>query len=257
MPTIYRPKGRAQEYAGLACNIYLKCEFGCLYCYCPKVLHISPEEFHQRPEVRPHFLESLDRDAKRWDGVKESVLLSFIGDCYQPAEADLHLTRSAIEILHSRGFPVTILTKVGPLAQRDFDLLKPKAEVTTFGREAEYLPGDTFATTLTCIRDEDSLKWEPRAASFAQRFANLAAAKARGLETWVSLEPVLDSLWTKAAIMQAVDVVDHFKVGTLNYHPHGRTIDWKRFGFEVVELLEGLRKPYYLKKDLRREMGLA
>ncbi|GAI57641.1 unnamed protein product, partial [marine sediment metagenome] len=32
--------------------------------------------------------------------------------------------------------------------------------------------------------------------------------------------------------------VDHYKVGTLNYHPHGKTIDWHKFAKDVVAVLE-------------------
>ncbi|GAI95206.1 unnamed protein product [marine sediment metagenome] len=42
--------------------------------------------------------------------------------------------------------------------------------------------------------------------------------------------------------------MDHYKVGTLNYHPHGKTIDWPKFARDVKQLLEDLGKPYYLKR---------
>ncbi len=51
--------------------------------------------------------------------------------------------------------------------------------------------------------------------------------------------------------------VDLIKVGTMNYHEHGKTVDWRRFGHEVKDLLEQLGTPYYLKNDLREAMGVA
>ncbi|GAI88116.1 unnamed protein product [marine sediment metagenome] len=65
MHVIYSPKGRAGEYGELACTIYLRCTNKCLYCYCPTILHITSEEFHQQPEERANFLTYLEEDAKK------------------------------------------------------------------------------------------------------------------------------------------------------------------------------------------------
>jgi hypothetical protein len=46
--------------------------------------------------------------------------------------------------------------------------------------------------------------------------------------------------------------VDIFKVGTLNYHPHAKTIDWHKFAITVINLLDELDCDYYLKEDLRK-----
>ena len=35
MKIIYEPKGKALEYAPLACNLYKGCPHGCRYCYGP------------------------------------------------------------------------------------------------------------------------------------------------------------------------------------------------------------------------------
>lgn len=43
---IYRPKGRAGEYAKLALNVYRGCDHGCTYCYSPRILRRKREDFH-------------------------------------------------------------------------------------------------------------------------------------------------------------------------------------------------------------------
>ncbi|GAI17848.1 unnamed protein product, partial [marine sediment metagenome] len=240
MKAIYVPRGRASEYAEVACSVYLRCTHRCLYCYCPTILHITREEFHQQPKERSNFLNYLEEDAKKLskdeDLRDKPVLLSFIGDCYQPIEAETKLTRSAIEILHKHNLRATILTKAGRRAQRDFDILIP-------GRDA-------FATTLTLLSREDSQTWEPGAALPVERMGNLRQAHELGLETWVSCEPVIYPEATLELIKLTAPFVDHYKVGTLNYHPHGKTIDWPKFARDVKQLLEGLGKRYYLKRDL-------
>lgn len=39
MNVIYEPKGRAREYAPLACNLYMGCTHGCKYCYAPACMY--------------------------------------------------------------------------------------------------------------------------------------------------------------------------------------------------------------------------
>ncbi len=240
---IYVPKGRAREYGELACNVYLQCTHGCSYCYCPDSLHISKEEFHHEPTVRPAFLDGLSRDAERIaaKGMVHPVFLSFIGDCYQPVEEKLGLTRYAIKILHRYGVPVMLLTKGGERALRDFGLLGP---------------GDSFGVTLTCPDEETSRLWEPKAAPPAERLATLQEARRLGIQTWVSCEPVLEPDWTFHLIRRAAPFTDLFRVGKANHMPLlEATIDWRQFGLQVEAFLKSLGAKYVLKNDLRRAMA--
>ena len=77
-------------------------------------------------------------------------------------------------------------------------------------------------------------------------------AHAQGIETWVSCEPVIYPAQTLALIEDTYKFVDMFKVGTMNYHPHGKTINWHKFAKEVKALLDKLGCKYYLKRDLAR-----
>jgi hypothetical protein len=53
-------------------------------------------------------------------------------------------------------------------------------------------------------------------------------------------------------IRKTHEFVDKFKVGTLNYHPHAKGIDWHTFAINVKTLLDELGTDYYLKEDLRK-----
>lgn len=171
------------------------------------------------------------------DGAKGNVLLCFTCDPYQPIDEIHQLTRQAILILHAYGFNVTILTKGGKRARRDFDLLTPK---------------DNFAVTLTFLDPLKSARWEPYATLPFYRIETLKKAHDLGIKTWVSLEPVIEPDETFEIIRQTHTFVDLFKVGKLNYRPEADKIDWHKFADDVTKLLEELDCRFYIKKDLRR-----
>ncbi len=245
---IYQPKGRAFEYAALACNVYAGCSHGCVYCWAPTVLQRDRCEF-VNAHPRKDFVSLLYAEArkKKAQGLTGQVLLSFACDPYQPLDADEQQTREAIKILHAFGFSVCVLTKGGTRALRDLSLFTPR---------------DAFATTLTLLDPHESRKWEPGAAEPEDRLAAIRAFHQRDVPTWVSLEPVLDPDVSLQIVRETHEFVDVFKVGTLNYHPHAKTIDWRHFARDAVTTLESLgyrrnfdphalaRGDFYIKRDL-------
>ena len=236
MNIIYESRGRAQEYCKLAANLYKGCGHGCTYCYAVAATFSNREQFHRNPAPRPGVLEKLRSDTLGFKA-DSPVLLSFTSDPYQPIDQETGLAREAIKVMKQAGLKVAILTKGGHRADRDFDLL-------------DY--GDEFGVTLTCTDPDMSREWEPGAALPDERIASLKAAFAKGLKTWVSLEPVIDPEQTLDLIRQTSPFVNKFNVGILNHHPLSNTIDWRAFGERAVELLDGLGCQYYVKKDLRK-----
>lgn len=236
MNAIYKPKGRAGEYAELACNLYTGCQHGCSYCYAPLVLHKERGEFHAACILRPGIMGALRKDALSMfiAGDKTPVLLCFTCDPY--GVEDTTPTRQALEILHLNKIPFNVLTKNWKAA-RDFDL---------------YKDGDKFGMTLTFKSMEKSLQWEPNASSPQSRLNILQGAKHADISTWASIEPVIEPAESLTIMAEAMDYVDHFKIGKLNHHPIAKEIDWKRFANEAVELCERNNKPYTLKDDLKK-----
>ena len=234
MRTIYKPQGKAREYAALALNLYSGCSHGCLYCYVPRLQRRTREEFMQS-ECRWGVTTALAREAIKHAG--KSVLLCFSCDPYQPDDVMYGLARHAIQILHSHRVKVNVLTKAGMSSISDFDLL---------GR------GDKYGASLTFNSDEDSIKWEPNAALPMSRINALQAAHNIGISTWASLEPVIEPAQSLTLILKAAPFVDEFKVGRWNHDPRAEEIDWRDFAQKAVALLKRLGKRYYVKKDLRR-----
>jgi len=233
---IYEPKGRAREYMPLACNLYNGCAHGCVYCYAPDITRKERPDFYSNISERVSILSKLKREAEAMGktGDDTQVLFCFTSDPYQPGA---RITRQAIEILKANGVNFCVLTKGGSRALADIDL---------------YGKGDSFASTLTCYDDKSSLEWEPGAALPQDRFETLRKFHEAGINTWVSLEPVLDPEWVYEIIRRTHTFIDEYKVGVLNYHPRASEINWPKFGKRVVNLLESLGKDYYIKHDLKK-----
>ena len=236
---IYKPKGKALEYSPLAANLYKGCSHACKYCFAPRITYTDANGFTSLEYIRPrpNVIEQLKKDAVKYQGTDKPVLLSFTTDPYQPINNKLRLTREALIILHNYEIPVTILTKGGLAACKDFDILSQHSY-------------NAFSVTLTTDDPEESLKWEPGAALPADRIYSLRIAKSQGIKTWVSFEPVINPDAVIRLIRRTHSYVDLYKVGKLNYHPLAKTIDWKAFLFRVKEELRRFDKAYYIKKDL-------
>jgi DNA repair photolyase len=234
---IYAPSGQAGEYSALAANPYRGCGHKCAYCYVPKVLQMPRPEFDAGATPRPDFLRNLTKDAKKYQalGVTEQVMLSFTTDPYHPG--DNTLTRDVLRTLQDHGLGICTLTKGGRRALRDLDLFRP-------GRDA-------FASTLTSLDDEFSMKWERGAALPGDRLQTLRTFHAAGIYTWVSLEPVLDTAATLQIIRETHTFVDLYKIGRVNYSGMTKTTDWKRFTHDVLALVAELGVAHYIKEDLQ------
>jgi DNA repair photolyase len=236
MTVIYEPKGKAREYAELACNLFTGCRHRCRYCYCPAIMRQSLEEWAADPAPRKDILEKLDREASRLAGCDKELLFSFMSDPYQ-SQAAADYTRQALLICETYEFhKVNVLTKNGGLAQQDFDILARH-------------PGWKFGSTI--IFDAESLReyWEPGASSIESRILAVQEAHRRGIYTWISVEPVVEPKAALRLIRRLKQFVNFWKIGKLNYRPDVEaTINWARFLVDVEDELAGCK--YYIKKDL-------
>ena len=234
MKQLYVPKGRAKEYGDYAVNIYTGCPHRCYYCFAPQVLHRERETFHCHIEPRPGIVDALKKQIEREGITGKLVHLCFTCDPY-PTGYDTTPTREIIKLLKESGNHVQILTKGD--GSRDLGLLDGK---------------DWYGITLSCGYTE-AKKVEPFAATTNVRVLCLEDAKRRGVNTWISFEPVISTDAVLNTIVGAAGFVDKVKIGKLNYHPS--TIDWAKFGREAEALCRKLGIDYYIKESLRAEMA--
>lgn len=234
---VYAPRGQAGEYAKLATNPYRGCGHKCAYCYVPAVLRMERAEFDAAATPRPNFLALLAKDSKKYQacGITEQVMLSFTTDPFNPY--DTSLTRPTLETLAARGMAFCTLTKGGQRALSCIDLFRPER--------------DAFASTLTSLDDAFSMKWERGAALPQDRIDTLRRFHERGIFTWVSLEPTLDTASSLDIIRATHDFVDLYKIGRANYLPMTYTTDWRDYTLRILDLVNALGVKHYIKKDLQ------
>jgi DNA repair photolyase len=224
---IYKPKGEAAQYAEYALNIFEGCPHQCSYCYVPQILHKTKQEFFNNLKVREGIVEATIKQLEKQKIENKLIHLCFTCDPY-PYTYMGDITRQIIELLKEYYNDVQILTK-NPI-ERDFDLLD------------EY---DWFGITLT--GEDDNVMPE------GKRIEILKKAWSKGINTWISFEPVLNAGKVLEHI-QKLWWVDKMAVGKLNYQKSD--INWKTFGIEAEKLLKQRRKEYSIKNSLRKEMGI-
>jgi DNA repair photolyase len=235
---IYEPSGKAREYSELAANFYTGCSHACKYCYCPAIMRKSLKEWSESAHARTNIIKQFERDAKTatHEQKQKELLFSFMSDCYQNEEAAF-LTRQALLIAEQNGFKkVNILTKAGFRAVKDFDI---------FQRNSSW----KFGSTIIMRSEELREQWEPGAPSVQSRYEAVKIAHEKGIFTWVSIEPVVNTDEALNVITDIHQYVDFWKVGKLNHMKEIEdTINWKQFLIDARRALIG--KKYLIKKDL-------
>jgi len=244
MNTIYEPIGRAKEYAPLALNLYEGCPHGCLYCYNRLFCWHNADRF-VRAAPRPGLLRELSKrvEVMRQKHDPREINLCFSCDPY-PRGRDSGLTRQVLELLSGTGLHISVLTKAGTDARRDFDLLFKNAL--------------WFGQTVGLVEPADLCNWEPQAAGFSDRVKAFYLAHECGIKTWASVEPVIDHPQALEAMVECLPWVDRFKVGKFNHIATLRSRgvipadykepDWARFLADTRIVLKG-KDVYYNKED--------
>lgn len=231
-PPIYKPSGVALEYADYGLNIYDSCPHGCTYCYAAAMAKRFGQPWGSSVNVRPDLQRALENQLpqKQWWNAGKLIHLCFTCDPY-PVGHDSTATREVIKAIKESGNHVQILTKGDETARRDFDLLDGN---------------DSFGITLSGGWEE-----EPGAAGHFTRIDNLIQAKAAGIQTWVSCEPVYNPRFIIETIGW-LDSADLWRIGKLNHRKS--SIDWKQFGYQAKAMCNTAGRKCYIKKDLQREM---
>jgi DNA repair photolyase len=174
----------------LSLDAYAGCGNECFYCYAASYNW----RYWGRELVRPKtdLIARLQRDLRKIAAAEDAdfarlagmwVALSNSSDPYPqlPAadEADLRLTRRALELLRAAAMRVLITTK-SPLVVRDLDVLDPARSAITM--------------TITTLDADLAAQMEPLAPSPQARLAALSACAGRGFGVACRLDPVIPGL---------------------------------------------------------------
>lgn len=245
---IYRPKGKAAEYADYALNIYIGCTNGCTYCYAPKVLRKSREEF-TKVVPREGLIEALHKQLKSGAYKGKTIHLCFTCDPY-PHEIDTRPTRRVIKELKAAGCHVQILTKNPSASSRDWDLLDGDDWIGTTITGAD--PWNELQVRQMSEMNHTWCAIEPHAERDMERFFALKTAKTKGFHTWVSCEPIFNPNRIYYVIQEGC-FIDLFKFGKLNYQENPG-IDYAGLRGNIERLCQAYNRNYLIKESLRGEM---
>jgi DNA repair photolyase len=223
---IARVKG-ADDWFGIHynMNLYRGCQHQCIYCDSRSECY-QIEDFDHDVLVKTNAIELLRRElaGKRIAG---TIGTGSMNDPYMPLEAQVKLTRRALEVIAEFGFPVHIITK-SDLVMRDIDLLEE------IGRRT--YAAVTF--TVTTADDALSKRLEPGAPVSSRRLAALQALRQRGILAGVAMMPLLPFI---------EDTVENIRAILNLAHAAGAVYILPAFG---VTLRDRQRLYYYKKLDI-------
>ena len=157
-------------------NPYTGCGHGCIYCYAPATIrYAGPEPWGSFVTAKTNIPVVLERELRKMP--RGVVGISTVTDPYQPAESRLKLTRSCLEVLQAKQFPICIQTK-SALVIRDIDLIRDFRDLEV-------------GLTVTTLDDEASAILEPGASPPRERLDALKRLADAGISTWAFVGPLV------------------------------------------------------------------
>ena len=106
LKAIYPAKLEAKEYCTYGLNLYGGCSHDCLYCY-NKARFTDPNWRNKKSS-----LEAIEHDLKNWQGPRELVNLTFVGDAYDLGRDDM-TSRDVLQLFRKYDHHFQMLTKGG------------------------------------------------------------------------------------------------------------------------------------------------
>lgn len=239
---IYKPKGKAGEYAEWACNLYVGCSNNCFYCYCKRgvLAHAmgAPTAtlkkcFKDENDALDIFVKELEANLSELQ--KSSLFFTFSSDPMIPETRKLHWDCIIQAII--RDVPVQILTKNADFVRDDY------LGLSHVMKGAKIHEKIAWGFTLTGC---DEL--EPGASQNMRRIEAMAMLHKAGYRTFASLEPVVVPAKTASVAKLAAEHCDLFKVGLQSGVP--RSYYQEEDVFEMCYRIKMTEVPTYYKNSL-------
>ena len=166
-----------------AVNTYAACDIRCTYC-------ITSAQGRSAPRVPPDELASQLRHELDRIGEVDRLVVGPYCDVYPSPEAQLGITRRALEVLDERELSFRLVTK-GTTVVRDADLLTR--------------PGNLIQVSLNTVDDDAIARLEPGAPSAAARLAALHELASQGVEVLLQATPWIPGITDIRALRRQVD----------------------------------------------------
>lgn len=216
-------------------NPYRGCEHGCVYCYArPTHEYLGYSaglDFESKIFVK-HDAATLLRKklmSPRWE--PDSITMSGVTDCYQPAEKVFRITRGCLEVLAEFRNPVALITK-NHLITRDVDVLSDLAQNDCV----------LVLISVTTLNTDLGRTMEPRTSSPQARLKAIETLRSAGVPVCVNVAPIVPGL-TDHEIPAILKAVSEAGALSANYVP-------LRLPYSVSTIFtEWLEKNYPEKKE--------
>jgi len=168
-------------------NPYRGCEHGCVYCYARPTHEYfglsAGLDFETKIFVKEDAPQLLRKELTSPKWQPQTLGISGVTDCYQPAERKFQLTRRCLEVLAEFRNPVGIVTK-STLVTRDLDVL---TELARHQAAAVFI-------SVTSLDADLIGKMEPRTARPLARLAAIRELAGAGIPVGVLVAPVVPGL---------------------------------------------------------------
>ncbi|HTG32805.1 MAG TPA: PA0069 family radical SAM protein [Thermoanaerobaculia bacterium] len=168
-------------------NPYRGCEHGCVYCYARpfhEYLGFSAGlDFESRILVKEDAPALLRKELSSPKWKPQTVAMSGVTDCYQPAERRLEITRRCLAVLAEFRNPVGVITK-NELVTRDIDILQ----------ELNEHQAAMVMLSITTLDPEVARRMEPRASHPRDRLKAIERLAAAGIPVGVMVAPVVPAI---------------------------------------------------------------
>ncbi len=168
-------------------NPYKGCEHGCVYCFArPTHAYLGLSaglDFETRIFSKPDAAAMLTRTLAKANYRVAPIALGANTDPYQPAERELGITRSILEVLAQHRHPVGVVTK-SELIARDLDIL---ADMAAGGLAHVFV-------SITTLDGELARRMEPRASSPGRRLRAIEKLTAARIPVGVLASPMIPGL---------------------------------------------------------------
>lgn len=176
-------------------NLYRGCLHNCVYCDGRAEKYAVDGEFGRDITVKTNALEILQRELdpkRKRKPLKQGFFMlgGGVGDSYQQVEKDYRLTRQAMELIASCGFPIHILTK-STLVERDLDLLR---DINSKSRVI-------VSMSFSSVDETVSRQFEPGVPTPIDRLSVLSRLRQKGIACGMFLMPVIPFVTDTPAMM--------------------------------------------------------